>query len=116
MDKREPGWELYRTFLAVLREANLSGAARSLGLTQPTVGRHVRQLESSLDTALFTRSLNGLRPTDAAHALEPHVLTMAGAADALVRTISGTDSDAQTIVRIAASENRGCGSVARDPR
>ena len=49
----------------------------------------------------------GLRPADAAHALEPHVLTMAGAADALVRTISGTDSDAQTIVRIAASETVG---------
>jgi len=34
MDKRDPGWELYRSFLAVLREGSLSGAARVLGLTQ----------------------------------------------------------------------------------
>ena len=27
-------WELYRTFLAVLTEGSLSGAARALGITQ----------------------------------------------------------------------------------
>jgi DNA-binding transcriptional LysR family regulator len=104
MDKNAPGWELYRTFLAVLREGSLSGAARSLGLTQPTAGRHIQQLESSLGTALFTRSQNGLRPTDAAHRLEPHALTMANAADALVRAIAGADLGAQAVARIAASE------------
>ncbi|WP_205185386.1 LysR family transcriptional regulator, partial [Burkholderia sp. LMG 13014] len=34
-------WERYRTFLAVLTEGSLSGAARALGITQPTAGRHV---------------------------------------------------------------------------
>ena len=34
----EPDWSLYRTFLAVLRDGSLSGAARRLGLAQPTVG------------------------------------------------------------------------------
>ena len=104
MDKNAPGWELYRTFLAVLREGSLSGAARSLGLTQPTAGRHIQQLESSLGTALFTRSQNGLRPADAAHRLEPHALTMANAADALIRAIAGADLGAQAVARIAASE------------
>jgi DNA-binding transcriptional LysR family regulator len=104
MDKRDPGWELYRSFLAVLREGSLSGAARTLGLTQPTVGRHVQELESSLDTKLFTRSQNGLRPTDAAAMLEPHAQAMAGAAAAIVRAISGKDFGAHAAVRIAASE------------
>jgi DNA-binding transcriptional LysR family regulator len=104
MDKREPGWELYRSFLAVLRERSLSGAARALGLTQPTVGRHIRELESSLGTALFSRAPDGLRPTDAARIVEPHAQTMAGAAAALIRLTSGKGFEAQPVVRIAASE------------
>ncbi|BEU49865.1 LysR family transcriptional regulator [Ralstonia solanacearum] len=52
----EPGWELYRTFLAVVREGSLSGAARALGLTQPTAGRHVDALERALGFALFIRT------------------------------------------------------------
>jgi DNA-binding transcriptional LysR family regulator len=104
MEKKDPGWELYRTFLAVLREGSLSAAARSLGLTQPTVGRHVQELESSLGIALFTRSQNGLKPTDAADRLEPHAQTMADAAAALIRSSSEKDADSQAVVRIAASE------------
>ena len=41
------GWELYRTFLAVLTEGSLSGAARALGITQPTAGRHISTLEDA---------------------------------------------------------------------
>ena len=49
-------WELYRTFLAVLTEGSLSGAARALGITQPTAGRHVEALEAAFGQPLFTRS------------------------------------------------------------
>jgi DNA-binding transcriptional LysR family regulator len=104
MAMADPGWDLYRSFLAVLREGSLSGAARSLKLTQPTVGRHIQELEAVLDTALFTRAPNGLRPTGAARALEPHAQTMAAAAAALVRTSSGTDLESHAVARITASE------------
>ena len=62
-------WELYRSFLSVLQEGSLSGAARALGITQPTVGRHVSALEKSFGLPLFTRSRAGLLPTEAALAL-----------------------------------------------
>ena len=104
MTKKDPGWELYRSFLAVLREGSLSGAARALGLTQPTVGRHVQELELSLGTVLFTRGQSGLRPTEAARTLEPYAQTMAGAAAALIRAISEKSFEARAVVRIAASE------------
>lgn len=39
-------WGLYRTFLAVIEEGSLSGAARRLGLTQPTIARHIDQTAS----------------------------------------------------------------------
>ncbi len=101
----DPGWELYRSFLAVLAEGSLSGAARRLGLSQPTIGRHIESLEAALGgLVLFTRSPQGLLPTDAALALEPHVRGMASAAEAVVRTASGEAGEAKGAVRITASE------------
>lgn len=100
----EPGWELYRSFLAVMAEGSLSGAARALGLTQPTVGHHIAGLESALSAALFTRSPRGLTPTDTAQALLPHAQTMAAAADALRRVASGEGDEMRGTVRVTASE------------
>src|SRR5579872_1442698 len=85
----EPGWELYRTFLEVVRDGSLSGAARKLDLTQPTVGRHVDALEASLGLTLFSRSPQGLKPTPAALELVSYAETMAAASAALRRTASG---------------------------
>ena len=51
----EIGWELYRSYLRVLKEGSLSGAARAMGVAQPTVGRHIAALEKSLGVTLFTR-------------------------------------------------------------
>ncbi|MEX1153096.1 LysR family transcriptional regulator [Parvibaculum sp.] len=100
----EPGWELYRSFLAVVREGSLSGAARQLGLTQPTVGRHVDALEAALGVGLFTRSQGGLAPTEGALALVAHAEAMASAAEALRRAASGEAEDDSGTVRITASE------------
>ena len=63
--------------------------ARRLGLSQPTVGRHIDALEAALGSALFARSPRGLTPTPAALALAPHAEAMAAAAAALARTASG---------------------------
>jgi DNA-binding transcriptional LysR family regulator len=104
MNSSEPTWDHYRSFLAVLQEGSLSKAARSLGLTQPTLARHIEQLEASLGgVALFARSPRGLTPTDAATALAPHAQAMASAAAALVRTASGSAETIVGTVRITAS-------------
>ena len=104
MTDAAPGWELYRSFLAVVREGSLSGAARQLGLTQPTVGRHVDALEQALGAGLFTRSQGGLAPTELALALVPHAEAMAMAAEALQRAASGEADEDRGTVRITASE------------
>jgi DNA-binding transcriptional LysR family regulator len=104
MPRPIPGWELYRTFLAVLREGSLSGAARTLALTQPTVGRHVDALEAGLGTALFTRSPGGLQPTPTALALVPHAERMEVAAEALLRAASGEAAEERGTARLTASE------------
>jgi DNA-binding transcriptional LysR family regulator len=100
----EPDWNHYRALLAVLREGSLSGAARALGLAQPTLGRQIDELERSLGAALFIRSPRGLVPTDAARDIAPHAEAMAAAAAAMRRTASGGASDVAGVVRITASE------------
>lgn len=108
MTSAEPNWDLYRSFLAVLREGSLSGAARALGLTQPTVGRHIDALEQALGLSLFTRSQSGFIATDAANALQGHAETLASASSALLRAASGMgrgeDQRIEGTVRITASE------------
>ncbi len=99
-----PGWDLYRSLLAVIDSGSLSGAARKLGLSQPTIGRHIEALESGLGAPLFTRSAGGLQPTEAALALRPHAEAMAAAAEAIVRTASGENEAVRGVIRITASD------------
>lgn len=100
----EPGWDLYRSFLAVLEERSLSGAARRLGLTQPTLARHLDALEQAIGTQLFLRSQRGLSPTDTALELAPYARALAANAAALLRTASGAAGEVRGAVRISASE------------
>ena len=104
-DSTQHDWSLYRSFLAVVRTGSLSGAARALGITQPTVGRHIAALENSLGgKPLFTRSQEGLLATDVARDLLPHAEAMASAADALVRAASGQAHEVAGTIRLTATE------------
>jgi DNA-binding transcriptional LysR family regulator len=100
----EPDWNHYRAFLGALHEGSLSGAARVLGLAQPTLGRQIAELEASLGAALFIRSQRGLVPTDVARDIAPHVEAMAAAAGATRRVASGATSEIAGTIRITASE------------
>ena len=102
-DSPKPDWVLWRSFLAVAQQGSLSGAARSLGLTQPSVSRHIQLLEEQLNVALFTRSRQGLNPTAMAMSLLPHAQTMAGAAEQLQRMASAPQEHARGTVRVTAS-------------
>jgi DNA-binding transcriptional LysR family regulator len=101
------GWELYRSYLSVMKEGSLSGAARAMGIAQPTVGRHIAALEKSLGVVLFTRSQLGLLPTEAAQALQPFAQAMSSSAAALLRAAEGQGAGIQGTVRVTASEVMG---------
>ncbi len=102
---KTPDWDLWRSFLAVMQAGSLSAAARTLGIAQPTVGRHIEALEAALGGApLFTRSPGGLLPTRAARALEPHAQAMATAAETLLRTASGDADEVRGTIRLTTSE------------
>src|SRR5690606_30875418 len=87
-------WTLWRSFAAVAENGSLSAAARALGLSQPTLGRHIETLETSLGAQLFERTVSGFVPSElglrafesvrkAADALAEAELVAAGASAAL---------------------------------
>lgn len=104
MSMAGPSWDLYRSFLAVLQHGSLSAAARDLGLTQPTLARHVDSLEAAIGGRLFIRSPRGLLPSEAALELRPLAESLAATAAALLRTASGQGEGVRGTVRISASE------------
>jgi DNA-binding transcriptional LysR family regulator len=97
-------WDLLGAFLAVMRTGSLSGAARALGVAQPTVRRQIEQLEEALGVVLFTRSQTGLIATETATASLPYAESMAGVADALVRSVSAPVDAEHGTVRVTCSE------------
>ncbi|WP_192456553.1 LysR family transcriptional regulator [Musicola keenii] len=58
-----------RTFIEVYRQRSISGAARTLNLTQPAVSQHIAGLEMSIGRALFERQTRGVVPTSTADEL-----------------------------------------------
>lgn len=100
---REPDWALWKSFEAVVRAGSLSAAARSLGISQPTVGRHIEELETALGVDLFERTLSGLRPNDTALRLyEPVAAAQRSFAEALMRA-QGAQPSLGGTVRVTAS-------------
>ena len=97
-------WTLVRSFLAVLDAGSLSGAARHLGGSQPTIGRHVAQLERQLGTTLFERGGRGLVPTAAAQSIADQARSMDDSAQTIARKVTGLGRDMQGSVRVSASQ------------
>lgn len=101
-------WSLVRSFLAVLEKGSLLAASRDLQLSQPTIGRHVAELESQLGLVLFDRNGRGLLPTEAAYHLAESARIMQSGADQLARNVMGADLGASGTVRITASQPVSC--------
>jgi DNA-binding transcriptional LysR family regulator len=104
MNPSQFDWSHWRSFLAILREGSLSGAARSLGAAQPTMRRHLDELEAGLGSSLFVRSPTGLVATDLALSLREAAQTMESAAALLVRTATASAGSVAGTVRITASD------------
>ena len=97
-------WDDMRVFLAVARQGNLSAAARSLKVTQPTVGRRLRALEDSLGVPLFDRLPDGFVPTAAGQELVPLAAEMERTAEALQRRRASFADRVSGTVRLSVTE------------
>jgi DNA-binding transcriptional LysR family regulator len=93
-----------RSFLAVIERGSLLGAARQLRVSQPTLGRHVAELERQLGIMLFERTGRGLVATASARAIADQARAMADNAEAIGRTLTGQSKQLSGSVRVTASQ------------
>ncbi len=98
-------WDDYRFFLAVARCGSLSAAARSLAVTQPTVGRRIEQMETDLKVKLFDRSDTGFCLTDAGKAALQFAEAMDRDAEGAENCLARFLFKPKEIVRIATTLN-----------
>ena len=97
-------WNLIRSFVAVAETGSLSAAARRLSASQPTLGRHVADLEATLGVVLFQRTRSGYQLTPTGAALLERARAVASSADAFERLAAGRTERIAGTVRIASSE------------
>jgi DNA-binding transcriptional LysR family regulator len=98
---KDVSWDDQRAFLAVIEAGSLAGAARRLGVSHPTVRSRIEALERAVGTTLFTRSLNGLAPTDTAMQLRETARSMAISSDLFVRQASAAPGQVAGAVRLS---------------
>ena len=98
-------WDDIRIFLAISREGSLSAAARTLRVTQPTVGRRLKALEEQLGARLFERLPDGLAPSPAGTELLPLAEAMEASALAVDRRTPSLAETAKGTVRISVWES-----------
>lgn len=100
----EYDWNFLRTFVAVADAGSLSAAARALGVSQPTLGRHIAQLEEHIGASLFARHPRGLRLTERGAELYEPASVVRGSVELFQRRAAGLDQSIEGAVRISASE------------
>lgn len=97
-------WSDVRIFLAVSRCGSLGEAARTLGVSHPTVGRRIRALEEEAEQALFRRTRDGLVLTDTGDAVLALAESMENAGLAMERRLAGNHERLEGVLRISSAE------------
>src|ERR1700729_540560 len=83
----------------VARHGSFSGAAESLGYTQPAVSRQVATLEAETGAVLVKRAAHGARLTDAGEVLVRH-------ADAIFAALDDAESELRAVMGLEAGRVR----------
>lgn len=97
-------WNLLRSLVAVVETGSLSQAALRLGTTQPSVSRHVRELERVVGETLFDRRPSGLVATPRAAALYDTVRGMQDLARRAEGLLADEPQRVAGLVRITTSQ------------
>jgi len=97
-------WNDVRVFLAIARSGTLSAAGRSLNLSQPTMGRRLKVLETSLGQMLFQRTADGFVLTDEGSAVLAHAERMEESALSLSRQLGSADNRLDGVLRVSSSD------------
>ena len=95
-------WNAVQLVLAIADSGSLSGAAKRLGVTQPTASRRLAELEAELGEPLFVRTVDGCTPTSFGERVVLPARRMAEAGVEVERAASGAEHGPRGVVRITA--------------
>jgi DNA-binding transcriptional LysR family regulator len=97
----------FAAFARACETGNFSAVARELGVSQPTISKHIAAAEAHLGVQLFSRTTRRLRPTADARRLYPAVRQLLDALE-LVEAGSRKSVDAPSgVLRVAVPESFG---------
>ena len=91
---------LLRYFAAVAAEGNLTRAAERLYVSQPTLTKQIRQLETQLGVRLFTRSRAGIALTAAGQSLAGRTTAVLASWDQAARETKAAASRSAQVLRV----------------
>ncbi|MBB6220185.1 LysR family transcriptional regulator [Rhizobium leguminosarum] len=97
-------WSDLKIFLAIARFGTLGAAARSLGLTQPTMGRRLRSLEASVGQTLFQRTTEGFVLTEEGAAVLAGAERIEEETLAMERILAGGSRQLGGFLRLSSSD------------
>ncbi len=103
-ETRLDDWNLLRSFMAVHELGTLTAAAEALGLTQPTLGRHIRELEALVGETLFDRLPGQMKPTQRAEFLMSRLQPLRDGIGSFEQALCGTGEVVAGTVRITSSQ------------
>lgn len=97
-------WSDIRIFLAIVRAGTLGGAARTLRLSHPTVGRRLRALEQATGQILFQRTTEGLVLTEEGQGIVTLAEQMEENALGMERRLAGQEQKLEGSLRISSAD------------
>jgi DNA-binding transcriptional LysR family regulator len=95
------------TFVEVVRQHSLSGAARTLGLPKSTVSRRLLRLEQELHNKLLYRDARKITLTPAGRGFYASVVTAVDALDAAVAALEQSSQAPRGAIRVTAPPDLG---------
>lgn len=100
-------WSVIKDFLAVAETGSLSGAARHLRVSQPTLSRRIADLEEALGATLFLRTPKGLLLTETGEGILSDARAMEETALAIERRADAGREALDGAVRVSCTEGLG---------
>src|SRR5437899_2983037 len=97
-------WDLFRLFVSVARIGSLNRAARELGMSQPTLGRRLKELERYIGAPLFFRVSSGVKLTQEGEQLRQSAADMVRSFELFQSDLSSRVGDRSSSIKISATE------------
>ncbi|MDH3668043.1 MAG: LysR family transcriptional regulator [Paracoccaceae bacterium] len=97
-------WDDHRFFLAIARAGSLTGAAKALSVSQPTVSRRLDAMETRIGTRLFHRTRKGYEMTPSGAELFETVVRVEEELAEAGRIVFDRDRDLSGSLRVTSTE------------